>query len=214
MKFTTTLLSLAIASSAAFAPAAFAQSADLSIAGKIFPGACTVDLGGGGIADLGDIRADSLNTDTMTVFEPVEISLAVACESAVRFAFEGVDNAAASSAVAGHYGLGMTPADEKIGGAEIRIGGANADGVDAFWTVSQDSGLTWTSSDSTYTHPPLVQDQIMGFTPEQSVTTGPSPIQALQANVHVVAKIMPTNGLTLTEDAPINGSATLNVIYL
>lgn len=72
----------------------------------------------------------------MTVFEPVEISLAVACESAVRFAFEGVDNAAASSAVAGHYGLGMTPADEKIGGAEIRVGAVTADGADAFWTAS------------------------------------------------------------------------------
>ncbi|MBR7512826.1 hypothetical protein KC219_21965, partial [Mycobacterium tuberculosis] len=66
----------------------------------------------------------------------------------------------------------------------------------------------------TYTHPPLMQDHILGFTTEQSVTTGPSPIEALQGVVHVVAKIMPTNGLTLTEDAPINGSATLNVIYL
>lgn len=113
MKLSITLLALSISASAAVAPTASAQSADVSMAGRILPGACVVQLGGGGVADLGDIRADSLNADVTTLLESVTLPMTVACDSEVRFAFQGVDNNNESSAVPYRYGLGMTSGDER-----------------------------------------------------------------------------------------------------
>jgi len=213
MKFSTTLLALAIASSAAIAPSAFAQSADLSITGNIFPGACTVSVGNGGVADLGDIRADTLNADTTTLLAPVTLPMNVDCESDVRFALQGVDNTAETSTQPDRYGLGMTANEEKIGNANILVADVTADGVPAHGTFSYDEGLTWNES-----HPgghfTLAMPDMLGFAKEQSVDTGPAAIKSLQGSLKVIAQIQPTDELTIDEDVLVNGSATINLTYL
>ncbi|WP_367345914.1 DUF1120 domain-containing protein [Stenotrophomonas bentonitica] len=211
MKLTNTLFALMLVSAS---PSAFAQSADVSITGKIFPGACTVTLGGGGVADLGDIRADTLSQDSTTELAPVDMALAVGCESPVRFAFVGVDNTPDSALVENQYGLGLTPAGEKIGGADIRLFDIDIDGARGYWTRSYNDGETWSPGDDVFTQPPLMQHYILGFSAETGSTTGPDPIKALQGQVRVVARIAPAVELTLTEDVAINGSATINLIYL
>lgn len=213
MKFSPTLLALAIAGSSAFGPTAFAQSADMSVTGKIFPGACVVNLGGGGIADLGDIRVDSLNADATTVLAPVELPITVACDAEVRFAFLGEDNASESSAVPYRYGLGLTSADEKIGSANLLVADVNVDGVPVFGTHSNDSGATWNESHvgGNFT---LSMTDLLGFTKDEAIDTGPAPIQALQGSLKVVAEIQPTDALTTIEDIQVSGSATVNLVYL
>lgn len=213
MKFTTTLLALAVASSAAIAPNAFAQSADLSITGKILPSACVVELGNGGVAELGDIRSNALETDTSTTLDPVDLAMSVSCDSAVRFALGGVDNTGDSAYSAFRYGLGFTANEEKIGSASIGLKGVNIDGATGFATTSYDSGETW--SDSVATSPTAIpKDGMMGFASQQGVTTGPSAVESLQGTLEVKAYIAPTSGMTLTGDVPINGSATINIMYL
>jgi len=213
MKFSPTLLALALAGSSAFGPTAFAQSADMSVTGKIFPGACVVNLGGGGIADLGDIRVDSLNADTTTVLAPVVLPITVACDAEVRFAFQGEDNASESSAVPYRYGLGLTSADEKIGSANLLVADVTVDGVPGFGTHSNDSGATWNESNGggNFT---LSMTDLLGFAKESAIDTGPAPIQGLQGSLKVVAEIQPTDALTTIEDIQVSGSATVNLVYL
>lgn len=213
MKLTTTLMALAIASSAAIAPNAFAQSADLSITGKILPGACTVDLSNDGIADFGDIRSNSLETDTSTQLDPVDLTMNVSCDSAVRFALQGVDNTGDSSYTAFHYGLGRTVDDEKIGSATIGLKDVSIDTANGFATTSYDGGASWSSS-VTGSPARIPTDGMLGFAGEQGVTTGPSAIQNMQGTLEVKAFIAPTAGLTITGEVLINGSATLNLNYL
>jgi type 1 fimbria pilin len=213
MKFRTTLIALAIASSAAIAPTAFAQSADLSITGRIFPGACVIELGNDGVVDLGDIRADSLNAHSTTILEPVHLPVTVACESQVRFALQGTDNTENTSPSSFDYGLGLTPADEKIGGASFRLSDVSADAGAAYFTRSYNNGQNWTTA-STGGDYSIGRKDLVGFAKAQGVTTGPSPIESLQAVLRVGAYIQPASGLTLTDEILINGSATINVLYL
>lgn len=213
MKFTHTLLAVAIASSAAIAPSAFAQSADLSVTGKIFPGACVIDLSNGGIADLGDIRKESLSVDKATLLEPVMFPASISCESEVRYALQAIDNAAESTANALHYGLGMTPSDEKIGYADVGFFETLIDGGTAYITESSNRGQTWSSS-SFSALSNFDRDNYHGFTKVGSVTTGPSAIKELTTNVRVRARIQPSSELTITDDVPINGSVSINLHYL
>jgi len=54
-----------------------------------------------------------------------------------------------------------------------------------------------------------------GFTSvANSTTIAPVPVQVLVADVTIMPSIAPANGLTLTEEVPIDGSATLTVKYL
>lgn len=205
---------LLVAALAAVAPGAFAESVDVAVTGRILPGTCSIDLGQGGVADLGDIRAQMLDPDEITELDPVDLTLAVACDSKVRFAFEAMDNASDSAVVSNQYGLGLTPSGEKIGGADIRFFDIDVDGAHGYWTRSYNSGVTWSPSDGVFTQPPLMPDQVLGFTPELGVITGPEPIENLHGKIRVVAKIAPLSQLTLNEDVFVNGSATLSIVYL
>lgn len=209
MKFTTTLLALA---TAVAAPGAFAQSTDLTVTGKILPGACVVELGNGGNADLGDIYARDLNADAVTELEPVTLPLSVACESETLFAFEGIDNASESSTDTENYGLGLTPAEEKIGNAAVRIGDVTVDDVEGHGTQSADSGASWSQSNNT--HWRLKRNHLLGYALNSGVSTGPAPVEVLAGTLTVIATIQPTNELTVAADVPINGNVTLNLIYL
>ncbi|WP_315387726.1 DUF1120 domain-containing protein [uncultured Stenotrophomonas sp.] len=213
MKLTTTLLGLAMASAAAFAPHASAQSTDLIITGKILPGACNVALSNGGVADFGDIRSNSLETDTSTVLGPVDLTMTVTCDSAVRFAMQGVDNTGDTSFVANRYGLGRTDNDEKIGSATIGLKGVSVDSASGFATTSYNQGETW--SESVTPNPsPIPRDGMIGFATTQGVTTGPDAVKDMQGTLEVKAYIAPTDGLTITGEVPLKGNATINVMYL
>jgi type 1 fimbria pilin len=212
MKFTKTLLALAIASSAAIAPAAFAQSADLSVTGRIFPGACVVELGNGGNADLGDIRLETLQSDMHTVLDDVDLPMSVSCESTVRFALEGVDNTSDTSINAAQYGLGLTPADEKIGSARLGLVDVTMDGEEGHARSSTDGGATWTIDlFPGFAH--IGMNSLLGFNTFLG-NESPAAIQNLQGTLKVRATIAPTSELTVTEDVLINGNATINLVYL
>lgn len=208
MKFTHTLLALALAGAA---PSAFAQSTDLSVTGSILPGACTVELGGGGIAFLGNMSAQDLNADAPTELEPVKVPVSVACEAAARFSFRAIDHVPWPDVH--FYSLGMTPAEEPIGTAILRLVDGVLDTGIGYGTVRTDGSDNWTPALNT-TGMELQQNTVRGFAAEEHVTTGPAMTRTLQANLQVDASIFPTDELTLTEDVAINGNVTLSLVYL
>lgn len=213
MKFTTTLLALAVSASAAIAPTAFAQSADLSMTGRILPSACVVELGGGGIADLGNIRADTLNADEPTVLDPVALPIAVTCDGEARFAFQGSDNMRDSATRPDRYGLGFTANEEKIGNVNLLLADVIADGVPGFGTHSVDNGVTWGNSTPGGNYS-LGMHELLGFAKADAVATGPAAIESLQGTLNVWAHIQPAAELTLTDEVQVNGSASVNIVYL
>lgn len=209
MKFTTSLLAVALAS---IAPLATAQTTtELSITGNIFPGACNVVLGNEGIADLGTINTRDLNENSVTDLPPVTLPLTVACGSAVRFAFQGVDNTNSTDAV-GRYGLGLTPENEKIGDAQVNLLAVTLDGDEGYKTNSADNGQTWTVSGAGIHHD-ISPAHLRGYAKEAGVTTGPAPTAALQGTLEVKARISPANTLTLDNDVQIAGNVALVLFY-
>lgn len=210
MKLATFLLAVACV---AAAPRVLAQSADVSITGRILPEACDVQLGNGGVADLGIINAAQLNSSTYTDLDPVSLTLAVSCGSPVRLAFEGTDNRYESAAYTNMYGMGLTPESERIGGVELSFGNVTVDGAPGYGTASSDSGATWDAS-SAAPLSDMAPNRLRGFAKELGVVDGPSPTTTLQGNLVVGARIQPTDVLRLTGEVDINGSVTLNLIYL
>lgn len=207
MKFTSTLLALAIATAV---PNAFAQSANLEVTGTIFPGACSIELGGGGIVDLGRINARDLRPDAPTRLPEVEVPVTVSCESEVRYALDGIDNTSVHPSSG--YGLGLTPHDELIGRLGLFFAGRTADGVAAYSTVSVSNGQTWSRARAGNTG--LAPSEIVGFSKVEGVDTGPSPIKLLQAMMGVDPIIHAANSLTIEDEVPINGSITIDLKYL
>lgn len=55
---------------------------------------------------------------------------------------------------------------------------------------------------------------LLGFTKEPGTADGPAAIKDMQGSVKVIAQIQPTNELTLTEEVQVNGSVTINLMYL
>lgn len=78
----------------------------------------------------------------MTELDPVDLTVSVSCDSAVRFALQGVDNTGDSAYTAFRYGLGRTADDEKIGSATIGLKGISIDSANGFATTSYDGGAT------------------------------------------------------------------------
>lgn len=197
----------------AVAPQVCAQSVDLSIIGNILPGACTATLGGGGVIDLGTVLAEKLDPVEETSLGSVRVPLTVVCQAPVRFAFMGIDNTGDSASVATRYGLGLSPAGEKIGGVVISFKEPTVNGVPLYYTRSEDGGQAWESSGNdgpTW----LGKVSINGFSTSPGVLTGPDLIASLQTDLEVRTYIQPTSALTVEGNVPINGSATIDLIYL
>lgn len=101
-------------------PAAMAASTvDMTVTGSIVPAACTPTLS---IADFnhGKISKADLNTDKPTIIPTGKWgTLSVSCTAPTVYAIRGTDNRADTVAhynmYVGPYGLGLTPAGEKLG---------------------------------------------------------------------------------------------------
>ncbi|WP_315387725.1 DUF1120 domain-containing protein [uncultured Stenotrophomonas sp.] len=195
------------------APRASAQSAELTIVGNLLPGACTTVLEGGGVVDLGTTLMEKLSTTEETSLGSVRVPMTVSCQVPVRFAFMGIDNTGDSASVATRYGLGLSPDGEKIGGAVISFKDPDTAGTPVHYTRSEDGGQQWEPSGnegSTW----LGKVSINGFSAASGVVTGPDPLASLQVDLEIRTYIQPTNALTIDDNVPIHGSATIDLIYL
>lgn len=210
MHSTTALMTLLLLLTA---PRVLAQSAELSIVGNLLPGACNTVLEGGGVVDLGTTLAEKLSPSEETALGSVRLPMTVTCLVPVRFAFMGIDNTGDSASVATRYGLGLSPDGERIGGAVISFKDPATDGAPVHYTRSEDGGQQWEPSGnagSTW----LGKVSINGFSTASGVVTGPDPMASLKVDLEIRTYIQPTNALTVDDNVPIQGSATIDLIYL
>jgi hypothetical protein len=185
-----------------------ASSVDLTVRGLITPSACEPTLSGGGNVEIGKISAKDLKVDENTQLADQALQLTVTCDAATLMAIEPKDNRAGSASEVDDaaFGLGLVNGNEKLGFFAMVVESAVADGADVGPIASRDGGLTWTRLMF------LINNGITSVA--NSTTVAPVPVQSLVADLTITPHIAPASSLTLTEEVPIDGSATLTVKYL
>jgi hypothetical protein len=190
---------------------------ELSLAARVVPAACTLTLSNQGEVQLGRIPAQRLHRVRATALPPQQLSLQVVCDAPARFALRVQDDRPGTAIEddAEYFGLGRDASGHRVGHYRLGIDPASFRADDASvpqMTASVGSGTDWSTSRE---GPAWIRaGQLMGFAREPGTTMGPSAWQRLHGTLSVESTIAPADGLDLRGDVPIDGHATLEVIYL
>jgi type 1 fimbria pilin len=199
---------------AALSSTAMAQrSADLTVIGTIVPGSCTLTLSNGGNVDLGQIDLAQLDPLVATALPAQNVAVSIACAAPMRFATTATENRPGTASATGDsfFGLGETSAGNPIGFYELRVASPTADGVAAnaiasanatAWTVPAGGVKVEHGTGNTLT---AVRTGASG---------GPSILTTATWNLQVHPTIAPSDSLALTASEYIDGSMTLDIVYL
>ena len=203
-RLTTLAASLLLLNSAAtFA----ASTVDLTVKGLIVPSACTPSLSGGGVIDHGKISAMDLNPDKNTVIGNNTLSMAVNCDAPIQFALHSIDNRAASGSSI-RYGLGFINETQVLGGYILTFANPVAEGGVVVQPIaSGDQGNTWYREK--FWDPGLYMSVAA-----MDDDTQPMAVKDLSLDLEVQTIINRADGLDLSNEVTIDGSATLEVKYL
>ena len=198
------------ASSSAFA----ANSADLNVAGKIAPGACDVTIDNSGAFDFGRIRAGDLYLDRETIFH-INTNYGFSCASPTKLAFKLTDNRPAEGSTAVNC-TAYAPVDNTT--CNFGVGKFNGLSVGSYaiqlvtnrsLMPSYNSGIGWgfQSAGAVLSTAAWYAFWAAGSVPE-SVTSNTGQVKII-LRINPIAQFSP-----VTSDIPIDGSATLELIYL
>lgn len=204
---------LALLSGAAHA----ASSVELTVKGLITPMACTPVLSSGGLVDFGKISRNDLNLTNGTRLPLKYLTLTVNCNAAGRYALRMRDNRDGTAHVNSEifYGLGLDSSGNKIGVYSLTFDPRQTVADDlpvAYGTESTTGGLAWRPSNLNPID--IGSRSLLGFTNLQGSAVGPSAIQNLTTVVKLEATINARQNLDLSVETPMDGSATLEVVYL
>lgn len=192
------------------------RSKEAILRARFAPAACDPSLSNGGIVDFGTLSVSELNADKDTALPPKSLTLRVSCEAPTAFALIMQDNRVGSATVVSdtHYGLGLDPRNNRIGLYSVSVNTANAsaDSFGRLYRTDSSDRSVWSTADSTTA--PISQKSAVGFTDSAHSTAGPVAIENLATSVTVDALIAPTNSLDLSSAIDLDGSATIEIIYL
>lgn len=190
------------------APLAFAASTtELKVKGLITPSACDITMPGGSTIDHGKISSSDLKLTERTMIGYHILNVSVICDAAILFALKAIDNQPGSSLYKDNFGLGFINGDQQLGDYSLTLLNPIADDVSVQTIVSYDQGATWG------------QDKFMEPGLYMSVAamdddTQPLPTEKLSVELAVLTMINRRDGLGLDDEVPIDGSATIEVMYL
>ncbi|PRA28750.1 DUF1120 domain-containing protein [Pseudomonas poae] len=184
-----------------------ASSVDLTVKGLITPSACTPSLSGGGVIDHGKISSKDLQADKSTLIGTHILILTVNCDAAILMAVHSIDNRLGSSPLPSGFGLGWINGTQELGWYQLALLNPIADNVAVGTILSSDGGETWV--DDNYWDRGLYMSVAAVTDASQPVA-----IKDLTVDLRVQTVIARTDGLDLSNEVPIDGSATLEVKYL
>jgi len=194
------------------------RTRDLVLRAHFAPVACAPQLSNAGLVDYGTLLAKDLNVTTETPLPSRTLQLSVSCDAATRFALKMHDNRH-GSATGGTdetaYGLDVDNSQNKIGRYYMSIDPTEftADAFTALYrTDSTSGGAAWSNANSRQIA--MATRSVMGFTDTAGSTLGPVAIQNLAGMVHVRVYLAPAQSLDLRNVVHLNGSGTLEIIYL
>lgn len=189
------------------ATASAASTVDLTVKGLIVPSACTPNMSSGGIIDHGKISAKDLLPNNPTRIGTHVMTLVVVCDAPIQFALHSIDNRAGSSISSSDYGLGLINGTQKLGWFQLMLRNAVADGAQMQTIASADGGNTWYSED-------LWDAGLYMALATLDDATQPAAVKELVTELVVDTIIARTDGLDLSNEVTLDGSATLEVKYL
>ena len=189
-------------------PSALAGSqADLQVTGVITPKACIMGFSNDGVIDHGKVTVRDLNQDRYTLLPLNTLHLSVQCEGSTLFALTTIDNRPGTAVIPNHHGLGTTPHDEKLGSVSLGLSNPVADEAVARTIVSLDGGTSWAAGTQ------LGHLNLLAAASTDN-TTRPMAVTRFDADVALYTRIARADGLTLTDEVPLDGHVTVEVRYL
>lgn len=211
---------IALASASAFAE----PTAVLKVQGTLTNSACSPSIGNGGVIDYGYIRLGELSATAENKLGQKQIPVTITCTAPTKVDFTILDNRGDSNAqlpvdIGGNlnqsakyytYGVGNTTEGVKIGNYGMWMTDVTADGntVDPIannhdWVATQwrKTGIPRSDAFST-----------IAFA--QSGTTTPMAITTANFNFVTNLTIRDTSTLAITDDTPLDGQATMTLVYL
>ena len=214
--------------------AAAAESVQVKVVGTIVPAACTPSVGGGGIIDYGNIKADILKADDYTLLPEMEQDFTITCDAPARIALHAVNDRPGTLAGGKEAATGVGPAPIRIfdypsvgvvglgldgttpiGGYSVKItaGKVMADdvAVDSLYDITSTNGTgTWklATFGGVYNNVPNC------ITWGAAGTTTPVAFRNLTGKLAVQAYINKASELDLSHAIHLDGQTTLEVVYL
>ncbi|MFC6297813.1 DUF1120 domain-containing protein [Pseudomonas sp. CCM 7893] len=184
-----------------------ASTVDLTVKGLIVPSACTPSLSSGGVIDHGKISAKDLRPDNPTNIGTHVMTMAVICDSAIQFALHSIDNRTGTSLRPSDFGLGLINGNQKLGWFQLTLRNPIADGV-AVQPIASFNG-----KDNWYSEKFWDSGLYMSVATMDDATQ-PVAVKELMVDLEVSTSIARTDGLDLSNEVTLDGSATLEVKYL
>ncbi|HCV66089.1 MAG: DUF1120 domain-containing protein [Serratia proteamaculans] len=237
MKKTLLVAALATAVTYSTSSAFAADTVDLKIGGSITQSACTPTLSDGGSLDYGDIKVDTLKTDGYTVLPVKTLDFSITCIAPTKVGLSATNNRIGSlagstekgngagfkpvplSVESSVFGLGMA-GTKKIGGYGIDTANGTSGGrvVDALYRKLNNQ---WNPYVTGGTPGGYLFDSGMGDT-KLLVTWGsasiggifPGTFKTVSCTLNVQAYINKASELDITQPIKMDGSATLELVYL
>lgn len=191
------------------AQASAASTAQLAVQGSITPSACQPTLSAGGNVDHGKLSAKDLKPEDYTSLEQATMAFTMSCEGPTLLALKTIDNRSGSAIFPDWHahGLGTTAEGENLGSVSFSLNDTIADSVAVTNIISTDEGETWTPAG------PLGHSVLTSFAANGGPYQ-PIPVQTVNASLAVYTTLNKAADLTLTDEIPMDGHATLEVIYL
>ncbi|SEM32181.1 Protein of unknown function [Pseudomonas sp. ok272] len=194
-----------------------ASTTELGLHGQITPTACTPQLSSGGVIDYGKISQQDLNFDKGTRLPVRTLVLTLGCTGPSRFALRMGDNRDGTATVNSeiYYGLGLDGSGNKVGLYSMTFDPTqtSADAMNpVYGTESTTGGVAWRTANRNRID--IGAKSYLGFTDQDGSTAGPAAIQALSSTVTVETVINAKQNLDLSHEVLLDGSATLEVVYL
>ncbi|WP_154146124.1 DUF1120 domain-containing protein [Ewingella americana] len=203
-------------------PAVAAPSSTVKIQGTVTTGACTPSLSNGGIIDLGERALEALG-DGVNVVSVQRMTLTVTCSSPTRIAYTLTDNRHGSlpdalpegiANTAPLFGLGKSAQGINIGSWFVRIPSATAPSVDgvAGDSITSTNGTTWYPQDNTALYNTNEgKPEYASFADKETLT----PATATTFSTHLeISAALSSELRTISERATVDGSASINIVYL
>ncbi|MDE1165998.1 MAG: DUF1120 domain-containing protein [Pseudomonas sp.] len=191
------------------------QQRELALRAGFAPAACQPRLGEGGRVDFGRIAARRLAPDSQTRLTR-HLPLSVSCEGPTRFALSATDNRAATMLVVEGQARGnVFGVGQGAGGYVASVGNdALGDGAPLTAVYGRPGGVQWQASHRAAGSALYHDGLLLGFADEHRQALGPVAISQLNATLAIDLYLAPMRQWALTEEVPLDGAATLEIIYL
>lgn len=155
------------------------------------------------------ISAKDLSATDQTLLPASTLQMVVNCDAQTLFALKGIENSVGSTNPNG-FGLGLINGNQPLGHYTLELLNASADTAAATTLKSVDDGKTWDAMGGDV----WSTLNLASFGNQSGGNWAPIPIKDLAADLKVSTLIAPASELDLTNEVPIDGSATLEVKYL